>query len=91
MYMEEMHMTYFAERLLLLLGRWSVGSIQKFAEELQVNPSALFEVVAELRDCGYLVTYAMKDNHLPNNKMLEITQEGLDFIAAYEGQTKQEP
>ncbi|WP_353182471.1 hypothetical protein [Parapedobacter lycopersici] len=82
-------MTYVAQQLLQLLGRWSVGSIQKFAEELHVDPSELFSAVAELRGAGYLVTYAMKDSQLPGNKMLEITQEGLDFIATYDGQTEQ--
>lgn len=82
-------MTYFAQRLLLLLGRWSVGSIQKFAEELHVDPSELFDAVSELQQTGYLVAYAMNDSSLPNNKMLEITQKGVDFMATYDGQINQ--
>lgn len=77
-------MTYYAQRLLLLLGRWSVGSIQKFAEELQVDPQELFDAVSELNQLGCLVAYDMKDDSLSNNKMLEITQKGLDFIRAYD-------
>lgn len=77
-------MTYYAQRLLLLLGRWSVGSIQKFAEELQVDPQELVGAVSELSQAGCLVTYDMKDNALANNKMLEITQKGLDFIQAHD-------
>jgi len=77
-------MTYYAQRLLLLLGRLSVGSIQKFAEELHVEPGELFSAASELSRAGYLVVYDMRDNSFANNKMLEITQKGLDFIQAYD-------
>jgi len=82
-------MTYYAQRLLLLLGRWSVGSIQKFAEELHVDPSELAEPVVELQQTGYLVAYAMNDRSFPTNKMLEITQKGIDFMETYDGQINQ--
>lgn len=82
-------MTYYAQRLLLLLGRWSVGSIEKFAEELHVDPPELFDAVVELQHAGYLVAYAMNDSSFPDNKMLEITQKGIDFMGTYDGQINQ--
>jgi len=78
-------MTSHAWNLLHALGRWSTGSIHKFSEELNVDPVTLQEAVRQLQSAGLLVAFQMRD-HMPfDNAMLEITQEGLDFIETHEG------
>ena len=74
-----------AWQLLQALGRWSTGSIHKFSEELGVNPIVLEGAVQELQKDGLLVAFQMKDHAPFDNAMLEITQEGLDFIETHEG------
>lgn len=72
--------------LLRSLGRWSTGSIHKFAEELGVDANDLLVSVRELQARGLLVAFPMKDDTPFENAMLEISQEGLDFIEAHSGQ-----
>lgn len=83
-------MTDCAWRLLRLLRRWATGSVHKFAQELSVEPPELLEAVSELQGLGLMVVYPMKDGVSSTNAMLEITQEGLDFIEKYDGQIDSE-
>ncbi|MGV3761802.1 hypothetical protein [Parapedobacter sp.] len=80
-------MTHHAWQLLHALGRWSTGSIHKFSEELDVDPVAMREAARELEAAGLLVAFEMKDHTSFGNAMLEITQEGLDFIQTHENET----
>ena len=76
--------------LLQVLGRWSTGSIQKFAEELGTDPRDLLAAVQELQAGGLITSYPMKDNSPFGNAMLEVTQKGLDFIETHVGQINSE-
>ncbi|MEC3878673.1 MarR family transcriptional regulator [Parapedobacter sp. 10938] len=80
-------MTHHAWQLLHALSRWSTGSIQKFSEELDIDPTVMHEAAAELQAAGLLVAFQMKDHKPFGNAMLEITQEGLDFIQTHENET----
>lgn len=80
-------MTPHAWQLLLTLSRWSTGSIHKFSEELDVDPIELQEAARELQAAGLLVAFQMKDDTPFGNAMLEITQQGLDFIQTHEKET----
>jgi len=55
-----------------------------------VEPPELLEAVSELQGFGLMVVYPMKDGVSSTNAMLEITQEGLDFIEKYDGQIDSE-
>lgn len=80
-------MTHNAWQLLHALSRWSTGSIHKFSEELDVGPMEIQEAARELQAAGLLVAFQMKDHTSFDNAMLEITQEGLDFIQTHENET----
>lgn len=80
-------MTHHAWRLLHTLSRWSTGSIHKFSEELDVDPTEMQEAAQELQTAGFLVAFQMKDSTPFDNAMLEITQQGLDFIQTHEKET----
>lgn len=79
-------MTKDAWRLLNALSRWSTGSIHKFSEELDVDPTEIQEAARELQVAGLLVVFQMKDHTPFGNAMLEITREGLDFIQTHENE-----
>lgn len=80
-------MTHHASQLLHALSRWSTGSIHKFSEELDVDPLAMQQAAHELQAAGLLVAFQMKDHTPFGNAMLEITQEGLDFIQTHKNET----
>lgn len=79
-------MTHHAWQLLHTLSRWSTGSIHKFSEELDVDPTVIQGAAQELQAAGLLVAFQMKDNTPFSNAMLEITQQGLDFIQTHENE-----
>ena len=83
-------MTRSAWELLQVLGRWSTGSIHKFAEELGADPIDILAAVHELQAAGLIISYPMKDNSPFGNAMLEVTQKGLDFIETHAGQIDSE-
>lgn len=79
-------MTHHGWRLLHALGRWSTGSVDKFSEELDIDPMELQRAVRELQVAGLLVAFPMEDDTPFDNAMLEISQKGLDFIETHEGE-----
>lgn len=79
-------MTVHALNLLRVLRRWATGSVHKFAEELNMEPFMLRQAVLELKSLEFVVEYPMKDSSAFKNAMLEITQEGLDFIEKHDGE-----
>ncbi len=83
-------MTGHAWNLLHVLGRWQTGSIHKFAEELGIHTNDLLAAVKELQIRGLLLAYPMKDDTPFENAMLEITQEGLNFIETHDSQIDSE-
>lgn len=80
-------MTHYAWQLLHALSRWSTGSIDKFSEELGINPVELQKAAGELQAAGFLVAFSMDDDTPFDNAMLEISQKGFDFIETQEGET----
>ncbi|MGK9116893.1 hypothetical protein [Olivibacter jilunii] len=74
-----------ALRLLRLLRRWSVGSIGKFAEEMQLDPESVLKAAYILEQNGYILTVDIADDCPYPNKMLEINALGLSFLEGLDG------
>ncbi|GAA4792873.1 hypothetical protein GCM10023231_21330 [Olivibacter ginsenosidimutans] len=74
-----------ALNLLRLLRRWSVGSIGKFAEEMHLPPEAVALAANELVNRKLIQTFDMHDDCPFHNKMLQINDEGLNFLEMMDG------
>lgn len=74
-----------ALQLLRLLRRWSVGSIGKFAEEMQMPPETLVSAATTLEQKGYILSVDIDDNCAFPNKMLEINALGISFLEGLDG------
>jgi|GEM_PF-1130290 len=71
--------------LLRLLRRWSVGSVDKFAEEMHLSQEQIDEASEGLSGNQFILRYPMKDHTEPRNKMLEITDKGIAFLTDIDG------
>jgi len=74
-----------ALNLLRLLRRWAVGSIAKFSEEIQLPPEIVEKAANELVKRKLISAFDMTGDCPFHNKMLEINDEGLNFLEMMDG------
>lgn len=80
-----MYISPIALQLLRLLRRWSVGSVCKFAEEMQLAPEAVVNAAVVLEQKGFILSVDIDDDCTYPNKMLEINALGISFLEGIDG------
>jgi hypothetical protein len=71
--------------LLRLLRRWSVGSIEKYAQEMHLPVKEIQGAVDELVSLNYIIAIRMEDDCDFQNQMLEINKNGLAYLEKIDG------
>jgi len=71
--------------LLRVLRRWSVGSIDKFSQEMNLPVVSIEQGVEELLTNQYILAEDINDHCAYQNRMLEINENGLAFLENIDG------
>ncbi|MFC6101150.1 hypothetical protein [Olivibacter domesticus] len=71
--------------LLRVLRRWSVGSIDKFSQEMSLPVESIERGVAELLTNQYILAEDINEHCNYQNRMLEISENGIAYLESVDG------